>query len=133
MPEGWWQAGAWLLNPPHAKNTKPDSVLSKSGGHVWGGGGLQSFERAGDGTHEEQPASLGSAGEMSMTILAERRYLRTERRQTEDLSTRPAAHRLSILSDVGCSSRPVSSLRIHLRTYRQPKNNPLTHVPARQG
>ena len=66
MPEGWWQAGAWLLNPPHAKNTKPDSVLSKSGGHVWGGGGLQSFERAGDGTHEEQPASLGSAGEMSM-------------------------------------------------------------------
>jgi hypothetical protein len=55
MPEGWWQAGAWLLNPPHAKNTKPDSVLSKSGGHVWGGGGLQSFERAGDGTHEEQP------------------------------------------------------------------------------
>jgi hypothetical protein len=31
------------------------------------------------------------------------------------------------------SSRPVSSLRIHLRTYRQPKNNPLTQVPARQG
>jgi hypothetical protein len=98
-------AGWRLAAEPHTltKNTKPDSVLSiKSGGHVWGGGGLQSFERAGDGPHEEQPASLGSAGEMSVTILAERRYLRTER-QTEDLSTRqPAAHRLSILSDVGC-------------------------------
>ena len=79
MPEGWWQAGAWGLAAEHAKNTKPDSVLSKSGGHVWGGGGLQSFERAGDGTHEEQPASLGSAGEMSMTILTEGKYLRTER------------------------------------------------------
>jgi hypothetical protein len=58
---------------------------------------------------------------MSMTILTEGKYLRTEIRQTEDLSTRPAAHRLSILSDMGCSSRPVSSLRIHLRTCRQPK------------
>jgi hypothetical protein len=53
-------------------------------------------------TKNSLPLSLGSSGEMSMTILAERRYLRTESRQTEDLSTRPAAHRLSILSDVGC-------------------------------
>ena len=90
MPEGWWQAGAWLLNPPHAKNTKPDSVLSKSGGHVWGGGGLQSFERAGDGTHEEQPASLGSAGEMSVTILAERKQVSVDGNRGRQKTCRPA-------------------------------------------
>ena len=89
-------AGWRLAAEPHTltKNTKPDSVLSKSGGHVWGGGGLQSFERAGDGPHEEQPASLGSAGEMSVTILAERRYLRTERqadRRPVDPPRRPPA------------------------------------------
>ena len=49
-----------------------------------------------DGTHEEQPVSLGSAGEERRTILAERRKARL----TEDLSIRPATHRLSILSGV---------------------------------